>query len=131
MYHLRPHHLLCIQHYVGRGYDEAFTEHMNQVTASLKEHPGQLILLAEGCDELCRACPNREEGHCNSPDKVDRMDGEVKRLCSIHTGDVYTWEELKALAAKEILSSGSFGMVCENCNWFELCSDIRKNKNTE
>ena len=55
MYHLRPHHLLCIQHYVGRGYDEAFTLHMNQVTESLKQHPDQQIQIHEGCDELCKS----------------------------------------------------------------------------
>ena len=126
MYHLRPHHLLCIQHYVGRGYDEVFTRHMNQVTESLRQHPEQQIQIEEGCDELCRACPNREGDSCNSPDKVSRMDTAVRTLCHLQTGDISTWKELKDLAKTNILLSGAFDEVCGDCNWYELCKSVRQ-----
>lgn len=32
---LRPHHLLCMQTFVGNGYSEAFVENMKQVLARL------------------------------------------------------------------------------------------------
>lgn len=130
MYHLRPHHLLCIQHYVGRGYDEAFTQHMDQVTESLRQHPDQLVQITAACDELCTACPNKEGDSCNSPDKVNNMDEAVRTLCKIQTGDVFTWEVVKDLA-KKILLNGSFEKVCGNCNWYELCKSVQQKINAE
>lgn len=131
MYHLRPHHLLCIQHYVGRGYDEAFTQHMDQVTESLRQHPDQLVQITAACDELCTACPNKEGDSCNSPDKVNNMDEAVRTLCKIQTGDVFTWEVVKDLAKKKILLNGSFEKVCGNCNWYELCKSVQQKINAE
>ena len=37
--HLRPHHLLCLQTFVGRGYSEEFVEHMTLVKKQLATDP--------------------------------------------------------------------------------------------
>ena len=45
MIHLRPHHLLCTQGYSGKGYDESFVAHMNEVVHELRNVPGTKIML--------------------------------------------------------------------------------------
>ena len=39
MMKLRPHHLLCLQKYTGRGYDGPFTAHMNELVRRLTADP--------------------------------------------------------------------------------------------
>ena len=58
MIHLRPHHLLCLQAFRGKGYSESFVKKMTEVHAMLRENPKLEIRLAEGADDLCAACPN-------------------------------------------------------------------------
>ena len=45
MIRLRPHHLLCTQGYSGKGYNESFVAHMNEVVEQLRNVPGTKITL--------------------------------------------------------------------------------------
>ena len=65
--HLRPHHLLCLQTFVGRGYSEEFVEHMTLVKRQLTANPLTPITLVSGADDhLCAHCPNCVDGQCTS-----------------------------------------------------------------
>ena len=46
--HLRPHHLLCLQTFIGRGYSEEFIEHMTLVKKQLTTNPRTPITLVSG-----------------------------------------------------------------------------------
>ncbi len=46
----RPHHLQCIQNYVGKGYDDEFTAHKTEIIDMLEQDTE--IELVKGCDEL-------------------------------------------------------------------------------
>ena len=46
--HLRPHHLLCLQTFVGRGYSKEFVEHMTIVKRQLSTDPCTPIILVNG-----------------------------------------------------------------------------------
>ena len=72
---LRPHHLLCLQNFRGKGYSPAFVEKMTEASACLglspgdrsdRQSPGAAILLVQGADDLCKSCPNCIEGQCAS-----------------------------------------------------------------
>ena len=82
---LRPHHLLCAQNFIGYGYNEEFTGHMERITDSLNR--GGEVVLHEGCDDICGKCPHNKGGRCTSCDKVDRMDREVLIVCGLAYGD--------------------------------------------
>lgn len=74
MIHLRPHHLLCTQGYSGKGYDENFVAHMNEVVHELRNVPGTRIMLAFSTDTLCSCCPHKEgEDLCDTQEKVKRL----------------------------------------------------------
>jgi hypothetical protein len=49
---LRPHHLLCTQGYSGRGYNDAFVENLNAVTAYLRSGDNASITLVCGTDDI-------------------------------------------------------------------------------
>ncbi|SDB13574.1 hypothetical protein SAMN02910298_00708 [Pseudobutyrivibrio sp. YE44] len=118
---LRPHHLLCIQKYTGHGYDENFTNHMDNTVDSLAE--GCSVTLIEGCDDLCIACPNNIDGNCNSLDKVKQMDEAVLGACGLSYGMSSEWSKLANLARGKIFETSEFDKICYYCEWFELCNN--------
>ena len=73
--HLRPHHLLCLQTFIGRGYSKEFVEHMTLVKKQLTDEPHTPITLVHGADDLCTHCLNCVEGRCISEKPVifDRL----------------------------------------------------------
>ena len=96
---LRPHHLLCLQKYTGKGYDEAFTAHMNGLLGRLAAHPEEEGQLTEGADDLCAACPHNAGGRCDSQEKVTRMDRGVLAALDLSYGQRDSWGALARRAA--------------------------------
>ena len=56
---LRPHHLLCLLTYIGKGYTPAFTANYDVVVARL--NAGDDVLVVDGPDDIC--APMLNEGH--------------------------------------------------------------------
>ena len=63
---LRPHHLLCLQSFVGHGYSEEFVQQMSVVKQQLTDSPDTPVKIVRGADMLCRHCPNCKMGTCTS-----------------------------------------------------------------
>lgn len=118
---LRPHHLLCIQKFTGHGYNEDFTAHMTSVVSELAERPMTEITVTRGCDELCKMCPNNQDGICSSLQKVALMDSAVLRVCKLAYGEKVPWTYLKDKARERVFETDEFLNVCTCCQWFDLC----------
>ena len=118
---IRPHHILCIQKFTGHGYNEEFTDHMKEVVSRLRSKPETYITVREGCDDLCRMCPNQEDGACTSLEKVNAMDTAVLRVCGIAYEDTVSWEKIANQAQTQILETDIFLRICADCQWTELC----------
>ena len=99
MIHLRPHHGLCIQQFVGRGYSEDFVKNMTELIGRLQSSPQQMIELCCRADDLCGSCPHRVENGCTSGQKV-----------------------------QQIIHAGKLGSVCRECEWLSLCLSFYKGK---
>lgn len=119
MINIRPHHLMCIQNYIGYGYSEEFTAHMDEICKELKENPD--IVIHKGCDDICTACPYNSEGSCASLEKVDRMDGGVLDICGLNYDDVISWNEAATLVRDKIFNAGRLNEICCDCQWLETC----------
>lgn len=117
---LRPHHLMCIQSYIGKGYSEEFVKNMDIVVGSLRENADQTIRLVEGNDHVCSHCPHNIGGtKCKSDDKVIAMDRKVLKHLEITLGE-YTYSYLLN-RLKEKLTDEAFKDICGDCEWYELC----------
>lgn len=117
---LRPHHLMCIQSYIGKGYSEEFVKNMDVVVGSLIENVDQTIRLVEGNDHICNHCPHNIHGvKCESDDKVITMDKKVLKYLEITPGE-YTYSYLLN-RLKEKLNEEAFKDICGDCEWYNLC----------
>lgn len=118
---LRPHHLLCIQKFTGHGYNAEFTAHMKVIVSELRENPETPITVAQGCDALCRMCPNHISGVCTSLEKVAFMDSTVLRICGLAYGEKIPWTKAAGKARERIFETKEFHNICACCQWFSLC----------
>ena len=125
---LRPHHLLCIPHFTGHGYDAAFTANMAAVTARLSAHPETPVRLTTGCDDLCAACPHNTDGVCHSQEKVTALDAAVLAACALPAEHAAEWAALAETVRANILQTEAFQQICSCCEWFDLCRTIHAAK---
>lgn len=121
---LRPHHLLCIQKFVGKGYNYDFTEHMKYIVSVLKNNPKTSINLIDSCDELCLKCPNNQKGVCTSIEKVSFLDRGVIDICKFSFGDTISFDKALIKARDMILNTDKFDFLCSSCQWYSVCKNI-------
>ena len=118
---LRPHHLLCIQKFTGYGYSADFTEHMKSIVSELNNNPQIPITVTQGCDDLCKMCPNNINGVCTSLEKVALMDSAVQSICNFAYGENIQWTKAADKVREKIFATEEFNNICTCCSWFELC----------
>jgi hypothetical protein len=71
---LRPHHLLCLLTYAGKGYSEAFTAGFDAVVARLSQ--GAPVVLVDGPDDICAPLQHDATAHCHR-DSVRQRDRQA------------------------------------------------------
>lgn len=114
---LRPHHLLCVQNFRGHGYNEAFTRKMQSVVTALRDCPDRQVLITEGADDLCAACPHCRKGECESqnPGKFDAL---TAALAGLAPGDLLACRDFPPVTP-DLLEA-----CCPGCEWGDLCREI-------
>lgn len=117
---LRPHHALCAQFFVGKGYSEAFVAHMRRVLTAL-DHPGACVSLVDACDGICADCPNNRNGVCETDAKVRAIDRRALAAMGLSFGDTLLWRDLCELAKRKILTPNRLSAVCGDCEWIDVC----------
>lgn len=128
MIRLRPHHLLCMLTYVGKGYTERFTANMTAVMQRINKGERD-ILLIEGPDDLCAPRlndPDDPDCHCHQ-EKMTRRDEAAMADLGVTYGDHLTLtldlisDYRKKFAARETRSA------CSACQWHDLCTEVAAN----
>lgn len=119
---LRGHHLFCTALFSGHGYDEAFAEKMGAVIERWKA--GESVTLLTAADEICSACPNRQErGGCTlGTEDVLRRDQAALEVLGVPPGKRLTWKQAGDLLSS--ITEQGFQRVCGGCRWQKegLCS---------
>lgn len=118
---LRPHHILCMHHFVGKGYSEPFTQNMSKLISHLEQNPSELIMLSLSLDDICAYCPHNKNKLCISQEKVVAYDRKCLALCHLTKDTILSWQTVKQLFRKNILDAGKLQEVCSDCEWQLLC----------
>lgn len=117
---LRPHHGLCLAYFIGNGYSETFSAHMESMLhLFLKNIPVRLKL---STDVICLACPNCREGNCISMEKVRQYDRAVLDLCYISEGTKLNFLDFAGIIQDKIILAGVRESICGDCQWNRICS---------
>lgn len=124
---LRPHHLLCMLTFIGKGYTEAFTENYVRIAARLSE--GEDILMVEGPDDICTPLLDEADPHCWRKSVVDRdkrARKAVEALLEAPAGPgAVVCPDAEFLAKmRDAFAAGTVRKACVRCEWSSLCTDV-------
>ena len=125
--HLRPHHLLCLQTFVGRGYSKEFVEHMTIVKRQLSTDPCTPIILVNGADDLCAHCPNCVEEQCTSEKPALFERSVMEKLVPLQSGQD-PLPVLEGIPEALRITEDLLASCCPGCDWRKLCSSILSHK---
>ncbi|MDB5531447.1 MAG: 2Fe-2S ferredoxin [Devosia sp.] len=126
---LRPHHLLCLLTYVGKGYTPAFVVNYDRIAKRLSA--GEAIEIVAGPDDVCAPLLCEPEQHCWN-DSVTERD----RLAARDVGELLRREEPIAAGTRLVLdedaivqmrqgfATGAIRQACAGCEWSEFCTAI-------
>lgn len=129
MKEIRGHHIFCTTLFSGCGYDQAFSDNMQNLIDAFQK--GEPFRLCEGQDAVCGSCPNREpSGGCAlGSEDVQKRDSEAMAVLGLSYGQELDWTQRAALL-KQVDEAG-FRRVCGGCRWAKegLCSfDLLKER---
>lgn len=134
---LRPHHLLCLQSFVGHGYSPEFVQQMTAVKQQLSISPDSPIKIVSGPDMLCCRCPNCSEDSCTS-DKPEVFDQLVlnklasAEILQTNQGSALTMNNdhsigiglIRGIPEFLTLSHALLAECCPGCEWRDLCGKV-------
>ena len=119
---LRPHHIVCIQHFIGKGYDRKFVSNMKSVVKLLAANPWISVVM--GADSLCAECPHNDGGICSEQERVVRMDAKCADILSISDGELVRYFSAADNIKNYIEKNDALPIVCGDCEWFDLCMRV-------
>lgn len=116
---IRPHHGLCTQFFIGKGYDSLFISNMqHNINKLAKTNP--VVKLVIETDIFCEKCPNNAGGICKSF-KPSEYDKRVLEILGINENTEMKWSSFQIIAKDKIIKSGRLNEVCGDCQWYEIC----------
>lgn len=118
---LRPHHSLCMQFFVGKGYSKEFTEYMYEV---IKLPPETSVDITFNLDTICGHCPNHPLGKCFSHNKVLGIDKKVAEICGYSKDMTIVLTDFLKNSKEKIILTGRLNEVCGNCSFIAICGPM-------
>ncbi len=122
---LRPHHLLCVQGYQGKGYDQQFCEVMGRIAQAVARDPALPITVRDGPDDICAACPHLQGGRCTweeaGEESVREHDSALLGAFALRDGDVTSIHEVIARLDGDPAALAVVAKYCGQCPWREDC----------
>ncbi|MFQ9514758.1 MAG: DUF1284 domain-containing protein [Eubacterium sp.] len=122
---IRPHHMLCLQFFEGKGYSDEFVENMMRVKQKL-EQENPTVEIIEKPDDICESCPNNAGGKCKNEDSVKLHDQRVYEQVNRQIGNRADWKDITDAVRTNIIDAGKVKQVCLECKWSEICFDKAK-----
>lgn len=104
MLDFRPHHLLWLLGFDGRGPSQAFIDNAHSLQAHLEGPNGwdAKVRVVFGVDAVCLACPERLGRRCDRQDEMDRLDRVHAEILGLTDQLVLPWGELRRRLAEHL-----------------------------
>lgn len=114
---LRPHHLLCTQGYIGKGYNDSFVKNMDAITLQFRNEESTSFELVFSTDSLCEHCPNKfGRNLCKDNDKVNEIDQKVITYFNLKE-QTYVYQDL-IREINEKMTAEMMNDICGKCEWY-------------
>ena len=127
---LRPHHLLCVLTFVGKGYSTAFIENFEEVVKRIV-HDREAVEIVNGPDDLCTPLLSDASCHCLSNSAALRDQLAAAALTDLLRQPVQRGVCLSLSSSAFDLLRASFAVAkirsaCAGCQWKSLCDCVAR-----
>jgi uncharacterized protein len=127
---IRPHHLLCMLTFVGKGYSPEFVANFERI-ARLIASRDQTIEIVFAPDDICAPLMSDQSCHCRNASVLER-----DRLAAVALTDLLQRSVLQGAKfqlnsetldrMRAAFQAGTIRKACRGCQWSEFCDDIAK-----
>lgn len=117
---LRPHHLLCIPNFEGRGYSSKFICNLGEIKKRIEGNDIR-IRIVDGQDDVCVKCPN--VAPCRLMKYPSLLDKRTSCVLGLDYGKVYDASQLFALVRRRI-SVELLHIICRDCAFYNQCKEL-------
>lgn len=127
---LRPHHLLCLLTYVGKGYSPAFIAGLTAIAKRIDG--GEDVVIVHGPDDICTPMLDDPTAHCRNA-TIDIRDAaaayDVGKLLGrgIRAGIRLSLTPDIIAQMRKGFAKAQTRSACVRCDWADLCTDIAGN----
>jgi hypothetical protein len=128
---IRPHHLLCILTYLGKGYTAAFVRNYGTIVDRLNR--GEGIRLVAGPDDICLPMLRETGCHCRN-ESVNLRDRQaledIRAALGVPRafGDTIVLDAGNTGLLRKAFAAGTVRTACQGCEWHALCTRIARNE---
>lgn len=124
---LRPHHLLCMLTYVGKGYTPGFTVNYDRVAARLRD--GEEIEIISGPDDICGPLLTNRDSHCFKASVTNRDAKALEAVAQwlglrLEIGSRIVPDAALIRQLRAGFQQGDLRKPCSGCEWTQLCDHV-------
>lgn len=124
---LRPHHLLCLLTYVGKGYSAAFTANYDAIAVRISD--GEDVVIIAGLDDICAPLLAGAEPHCHRDSVIERDRLALRDLGELLESRPRLGQHVVLVPSllkqmREAFAAGRTRTACVGCEWHSLCTTI-------
>ena len=132
---LRPHHLLCMLTFAGKGYTPAFVANFEQVASRIAAGD-EAIEIVDGPDDICSALLTEATCHCHNSSVTLRdhhAAAAISDLLSlpIRAGTHLPPSQNLLPVLRAAFVTGTIRQACIGCQWKPTCDAIAADGFTE
>ena len=128
---LRPHHLLCMLTFAGKGYTPAFVANFEQVASRIAAGD-EAIQIVDGPDDICAPLLTESTCHCHNSSVTlrDRLAAAAISdllFLPIDAGTHLSSAQNLLPILREAFVTGTIRQACIGCQWKPTCDVIATN----
>jgi len=125
MIRLRPHHLLCMLTFAGKGYTPEFVANFAAIVQRIGA--GEAIELIDGSDDVCAPLEASGDTHCANA-SVGRRD-RTALLALAEAGlpvaiRPFAIDAQRLAELRRAFAAGTVRAAYRGCEWSDLCTSI-------
>lgn len=126
---IRPHHLLCLLTYLGKGYTPAFVANYDRIVERLNAKDDVELIWAP--DDICQPMLGETACHCHNESVLERDQAAAQEIGMLLGGAALSPGAIELSAAdiarlRRAFSDGTIRTACTGCEWQDLCSSIAR-----
>lgn len=122
---LRPHHLLCLLTYAGKGYSPEFVSNLDQIVSRIAvDH--ERIEIVDGPDDVCVPMLSGPDCHCRSSNIQLRDSQATEALSELLQEPIVREARIvlsgdRLLIMRQAFTAGTIRKACAGCSWAAVC----------